>query len=147
MRPTPFWPLLRRALRARCPVCGRGPLFAGPYQMRDYCPLCGFRYRRAVEYGSGGYLSGAISLNMLITGSVPLAALVVIAARGLAIPTGVQLAVALAWCVIFPLLFHRVAVALWLALDLRLNPPAPHELAAAPPRPSPGNSGEPDEPG
>lgn len=133
MRPTPIRPLLARTLRARCPVCGRGPLFSGLYTMRDFCPLCGYRYRRAVEYGAGGFLSGAISLNMLITGAVPLAALVVIAARGLVIPVGVQWAVAVAWTILFPFLFHRVAVALWVALDLRLNPPAPHELAAAPP--------------
>jgi uncharacterized protein (DUF983 family) len=134
MRPTPFGRLLARALRARCPICARGSLYRGLYALRDYCPLCGFRFRRAVEYGGGGYLSGAVSLNVLITGAVPLAALVYLAATRAAVPVAVQLAVAVLWALIFPLLFHRVACALWLAIDLRLNPPAPHELAAAPPR-------------
>jgi hypothetical protein len=58
-----------------------------------------------------------------------------LAATGGQVPLVVQLALAVAWVIIFPLLFHRLACGLWIAIDLRLNPPAPHELAAAPPKP------------
>jgi uncharacterized protein (DUF983 family) len=122
-------------LRGRCPVCGQGPLFSGLFTLRDFCPLCGYRYRRAVEYGAQGFLSGALSINMIITGAVPLAALIIIAANRIAVPVIIQFVVAAVWTLLFPLLFHRLACGLWIALDLRLNPPAPHELAAAPPRP------------
>ena len=61
-------------------------------------------------------------------------ALIYVAANRIDAPLAVQLLVGVAWCVIFPLLFHRTAIAVWVALDLRLNPPAQHELAAAPPR-------------
>lgn len=134
MRPTPIGPLLARSLRGRCPVCGQGPLFQGLYTLRDFCPLCGFRYRRAVEYGPDGYLSGAISLNILLTGGVVAAVLIYLAASGAQVPMLTQLVLAVAWVIVFPLVFHRVACGLWIAIDLRLNPPAPHELAAAPPK-------------
>ena len=134
MRPTPFLRLLARGLRGRCPVCARGALFKGLYTLRAYCPECGFRYHRAVEYGAEGYLTGAISLNVLLTGGVAAAALIYVAANRIDAPVTLQLLIGVAWCVVFPLLFHRTAIAVWLALDLRLNPPAPHELAAAPPR-------------
>ena len=134
MRPTPFLRLLARGLRGRCPVCARGALLKGFFTLREYCPECGFRYHRAVEYGAEGYLTGAISLNVLLTGGVAAAALIYAAANRIDAPLALQLLIGAAWCIAFPLLFHRTAIAVWLALDLRLNPPAPHELAAAPPR-------------
>lgn len=134
MRPTPFLVLLARCLRGRCPVCGRGPLFQGAFALRPLCPDCGYRYRRAVEYGPEGFLSGAVTINILLTGAVPSVWLIYLAATGGDVPLAVQFAVAVIWTVAFPWLFHRVAVGLWVALDLRLNQPAEHELAAAPPR-------------
>ena len=38
-----------RALRLRCPVCGRGRLFRR-MTMLKHCAHCGFRYERDVEY-------------------------------------------------------------------------------------------------
>lgn len=143
MQPTPFWSLVIRGLRARCPVCSRGPLYGGPFQVLPVCSLCGYRYSRQAEYGGGGYLSGAISLNIMITGAVPLILLVWLAASGRLPAIWLQFVVGLSWAALFPLLFHRVACALWLAIDLRLNPPAMHELAVAPPRPARSASDEP----
>ena len=137
MRPTPFGPLFARGLRARCPICGNGPLFAGLFALRSYCPLCGFRYARAREYGAQGYMAGVISLNIMITGAVALGWLVYVAASGLTVPLLTRYLIVAAWAIIFPIFFHRVACAVWIALDLRLNPPAEHELAAAPPRSTP----------
>jgi uncharacterized protein (DUF983 family) len=34
-------PLIRTALRARCPRCGQGPLFEGYLKVRERCPACG----------------------------------------------------------------------------------------------------------
>jgi uncharacterized protein (DUF983 family) len=134
MRPTPFGRLLARGLRGRCPVCARGPLFKALYTLREYCPACGYRYHRAIEYGSEGYLSGAVSLNVMLTGGVLAAVLIYLAATDAGVPVAVQFVAGAAWTIAFPLLFHRAAIGIWIALDLRLNPPAPHELAAAPPR-------------
>lgn len=134
MEPTPIRPLLARTLRGRCPVCGRGPLFAHLFTLRQFCPACGFRYHRAIEYGGEGYLSGAISLNVMLTGGVLAFVLIYLAATGQRPSLAAELAAGIAWTVIFPLLFHRLAIGIWVALDLRLNPPLEHELAAAPPR-------------
>jgi uncharacterized protein (DUF983 family) len=135
MRATPFGILLQRCLRGRCPVCGQGPLFASVLSLRQHCPECGYRYQRAVEYGSGGFVTGAMSINLVLTGLVAAVAVIYVAATGLAIPLWVQLAVGIAWTIVFPLAFHRLAVGVWVALDLWFNPPLDHELAAAPPRP------------
>ena len=135
MRATPISALLVRSLRGHCPVCGRGPLFSSILALRPYCPECGYRYRRAIEYGSDGFLSGAVSINVLLTGTIAAATIIWIAANGLRIPIAVQLAIGIAWTIVFPVAFHRFAVGLWIALDLRFNPPLEHELAAAPPRP------------
>ncbi len=32
---------MKRGFAARCPACGRGPLFAGYLAVRDHCPDCG----------------------------------------------------------------------------------------------------------
>ena len=37
-------PLIRTALRARCPRCGQGPLFEGYLKVRERCPVCGLSH-------------------------------------------------------------------------------------------------------
>lgn len=35
-----FWTALRRGMAARCPVCGKAPLFAGWLRVRTCCAVC-----------------------------------------------------------------------------------------------------------
>jgi hypothetical protein len=41
--------LFARALRPRCPNCGRGGLFTSWLRMRSSCPVCGLEVERGVE--------------------------------------------------------------------------------------------------
>src|SRR5262249_54898084 len=59
--------VLGRALRLRCPRCGRTRLFAGWFRMRDTCAACGLRYER-----EQGYFVGAIYVNYLLTAALGL---------------------------------------------------------------------------
>ncbi|WP_184474902.1 DUF983 domain-containing protein [Rhizorhapis suberifaciens] len=40
----PFLPLLRRALRGRCPSCGKAPLFRRFLKAVEHCKNCGQRW-------------------------------------------------------------------------------------------------------
>ncbi len=52
---------LARAIRKRCPQCGRGELFAHWARLRERCGVCGLVYRRAP-----GAELGAMTLSTLI---------------------------------------------------------------------------------
>ena len=79
-----------RALRLRCPRCGRGRLFAGWFTMHDKCSECGLDLRR-----EPGFYLGSIYINYGLTATF----------------------VTLAFCVLVPLAFFRYARSLWLSMD------------------------------
>lgn len=103
--------LLVRALRLRCPACGRGRLFDGWFAMLAHCPVCDFRYER-----EQGYFVGAIYVNFALTvlvGLVPVVAADI--AWGLTLAQ--QLAIALPLMVIVPVVGFRWSRSLWLMVD------------------------------
>jgi uncharacterized protein (DUF983 family) len=108
--------LISRALRLRCPACGRAKLFRNWLSMNDPCPECGRKFDRAP-----GYLLGAIYFNYGAT-----ALLVVIFYFTFFLTkqlTGKQLLwTPTAFSVLFPLWFFRYARALWIAFDERWDP-------------------------
>jgi uncharacterized protein (DUF983 family) len=108
--------LIGRALRLRCPACGRAKLFRNWLSMNDPCPDCGRKFDRAP-----GYLLGAIYFNYGVT-----ALLVVVFYFSMFLSgtlTGKQLLWTLtAFAVLFPLWFFRYARALWIAFDERWDP-------------------------
>jgi uncharacterized protein (DUF983 family) len=108
--------LIGRALRLRCPACGRGKLFRSWISMNDPCPECGRKFDRAP-----GYLLGAIYFNYGVT-----ALLVVVFYFSMFLTgtlTGRQLLWTLtAFAILFPLWFFRYARALWIAFDERWDP-------------------------
>ena len=53
--------LFGRALRLRCPNCGKGALLRHWFQLQDNCSVCGFRYERGEE----GYQVGSLTVNMI----------------------------------------------------------------------------------
>ena len=105
-----------RALRLKCPRCGKGQLFSGWLQMNPRCPNCRLTFLR----GPGYYL-GSIYLNygwttLIVTASYILGRFV------WKVPAQQMIWPLLVFCCLFPLLIFRHARALWLALDCRCDP-------------------------
>jgi len=100
-----------RALRLRCPRCGRSPLYAGWFRMHERCAACGLRYER-----EQGYFVGAIYVNYAVTVFVA-AGTVLVLDWTLGLTLTAQLAIGIALGTLVPLLFFRYARSLWLSLD------------------------------
>jgi len=115
-----------RAMRLRCPMCGKSPVFVPWHSLRclrdwftplDGCPRCGYAYERetgyfllsiwAVNYGFGSLMGIAIYLVLETFLSLPLPEL---------------LFWVIAPVVVFNLLFARHSKALFLALDHYFDP-------------------------
>jgi uncharacterized protein (DUF983 family) len=115
--------MLIRALRLRCPRCGRAQIFRGWFTMNDDCQSCGRRFNR-----DAGYLLGSIYFNYGIT-----AMLVVIMYFAMffgdVLADHQRLLVLSAFAVLFPTWFFRYARALWIAFD-ELWDPWPNEEEA-----------------
>jgi uncharacterized protein (DUF983 family) len=107
--------LIGRALKLRCPRCGRGSLFVRGFSMNQRCPECGLLFDRAP-----GYYLGSTYINYGITALI--ITVFFIAGRFYFNISGSLLLWPLfAFCVIFPLLIFRQARALWLALDCQFD--------------------------
>ena len=110
LRPT-FGTAFGRALRLRCPRCGKGRLFAGWFRMVPECSDCQLKYERAPGYflGSAYFNYGATALILTVS-YMSLHFGAGFSNRALTPPLA-------AICVIFPLFFFRYARSLWLAMD------------------------------
>lgn len=108
-----------RALRLRCPNCGRGPILASFNAVHDHCSACGFRYARSDD----DYFSGAMFFGMLIGETLAVVGLVgVVIASWPNVPWnflqfGGPLILFAVMILLFP--FSRVA---WLAVDVLVRP-------------------------
>ena len=56
------------AVMARCPRCGRGPLFKNVLELRDSCDRCGLDYR-FIDTGDGPAVFAIFILGFLICGA------------------------------------------------------------------------------
>src|ERR1700704_4979354 len=110
-RPATLGILRLRAMRLRCPRCGRARIFRGWFAMNDECQACGRRFNR-----DAGYLLGSIYFNYGIT-----ATLVVILYFAMffgdVLADNHRLLVLSAFAVLFPTWFFRYARALWITFD------------------------------
>jgi uncharacterized protein (DUF983 family) len=59
----PIW----AGFRARCPRCGKGPLFRGFLALRDKCPSCGLDYGFA-DPGDGAVVPILLIAGFIVTG-------------------------------------------------------------------------------
>jgi len=103
--------VLTRGARVRCPSCGIGKLFQGLFRMKTHCSECGFRFERPP-----GYFLGSTYINYGFTAAITTAVYVVLL-FGFRVPRETLLPFALGFCLIFPLVFFRLARSLWLSLD------------------------------
>lgn len=109
--------LVGRAITRRCPYCGGGRVYRNLVALKDTCPTCGIPFEREEGYFVGTYavnLVAALVLGMVTVVSVlALTDLSVLQIQIL----GVAVAIAL------PILGYPLSAALWMALDLVLDPP------------------------
>lgn len=111
-----IWLLLSRGLRQRCPVCGRGKIFAGFFKTYERCPVCGFAYEREPGYYTGAMVVNLVVSELLITAiAVPLAASQVVS-----IPYLIALGVTLP--VLLPIIFYRPTKSIWMSIDHMIHP-------------------------
>jgi uncharacterized protein (DUF983 family) len=108
--------LVARAIRLRCPACGRGKIFAGWFTMHDACPHCGRPFLRGP-----GFFLGSIYFNYFVTAL--LVTVIYFAFFFSELLTDRQLLVlTLALALAFPIWFFRYARALWIAFDELWDP-------------------------
>lgn len=106
-----FFGRIVRALRLRCPRCGRGKLFAGLFRMNKQCSECGLDLER-----EPGFYLGSIYFNYGLTALAVVAVYVPAVAMGHG-RNSPLLWGTLAFCLLFPLWFFRYARSLWLSMD------------------------------
>jgi len=121
--------LASRALRLRCPHCGKGRVLDGFNSVHHHCSACGFRFTRSDD----NYFSGAMFFGMMI--GETLAVLVIGAAIWITYPnvpwTFLQYAIPVVLLGVMIMLFP-VSRVVWLAIDVMLRPVEPSELVALP---------------
>ncbi len=111
-----YFTLVGRALRLRCPVCGKGKLFRGWFSMHGHCPQCNANFQR-----EPGFYLGSIYFNYGLT-----ALLCTIISVSMMFNRRVEqwqlIAVTLSIAVLFPIWFFRYARSLWLGFDQYMDP-------------------------
>jgi len=120
--------LFGRALRLRCPNCGRGKVFSSWLRMRARCPVCGLK----LERGEEGYQVGSYMFN-IVAAELAFAAvfLAIVAATWPTPPWKLLEYGGIVMMVIAPLVFFPFSKTLFLAFDLVFRPATRDELLPA----------------
>jgi uncharacterized protein (DUF983 family) len=125
---------LGRAVRLRCPRCGRGRVCDGWFGVRPHCAACRFRFDR----GEPGYFIGAMLLNLIAAELVFAAGLVaVLVATWPDPPWDAMLYAGVPLMVLVPIAFFPFSRAIWIACDLAIRPSEPHDTAPGGPADGP----------
>jgi uncharacterized protein (DUF983 family) len=118
--------LFGRALRLRCPNCGRSRLFTSWFRMRQRCPVCGLKTERGDEgYQVGSYMFNIIAAELLF-------AALFIGAILLTWPSPPWTLLeygGIALMILAPFVFFPFSKTLFLAFDLIFRPAAHDELS------------------
>lgn len=108
--------LLKRGVRQRCPVCGRGKIFSGWIKTYERCSACNFAFER-----EPGYYSGAMAVNLVVSELLIAAIAVPLAAsQSVSVTTLIALGVTLPF--LLPVLFYRPTKSLWMSVDHFFHP-------------------------
>jgi uncharacterized protein (DUF983 family) len=117
--------LMGRALRFRCPHCGKGWVLTRGGSVKDHCMSCGLRFQRSED----DYFSGAMFFGMLLgEGVFALGCLLVLIVSWPNVPwTALTYGAPLGMLLLLPILlpFSKVV---WLAVDVLIRPVMPEEL-------------------
>ena len=116
---------MARALRLRCPHCGRGGLFRGILAVRPECTNCGLAFFR-----ESGYFVGSMYINVVLTEII----LTIVYITSLFLPPlfdldwRIEFALWILAAIVLSLGLTRWTRSVWLAVDYWLEPWAPsHE--------------------
>lgn len=104
------WQMLGRGLTLRCPNCGGRTVFRGLFGINERCARCGLVFAR-----EEGFFIGGLVINYTVT-AVPLLLPLLIAVFVDAVDVRTAVIVAVAWCLLFPVLFYNPSRSLWLML-------------------------------
>lgn len=122
--------LLGRALRLRCPSCGKARLNATWFRVHRGCPNCGLR----TERGEHGYLVGTYMFNLVASELVFAAALVgTLVATWPDPPWDLLQVAAPLFMIALPVLFYPFSRNVFLAFDLIFRPERPEDYPNAAP--------------
>ena len=113
--------LLRRGLRQRCPVCGRGKIFSGIFKTYERCPACGFAFER-----EPGYYTGAMAVNLVVS-ELLIVIIAVPLAASQAVPVITLIILGCTIPILLPLLFYRPTKSLWMSFDHFIHPAETNE--------------------
>lgn len=61
-------PVIVSAVKARCPRCGKGPLFTQVLNLRDACSSCGLSYK-FIDTGDGPAIFAIFILGFIVLGA------------------------------------------------------------------------------
>jgi uncharacterized protein (DUF983 family) len=116
-----------RALRRRCPECGRGRMFLGWFTLASRCPACGLSFERdeREDYWLGAYLLNFMATEVLFAVLV----LVVLVATWPEPAWSLLTWLGAAQMIVTPIVFYPFSKALWLAGDLVFRPPNAGDFA------------------
>jgi|GEM_PF-472218 len=111
-------PMIARALRRRCPVCGSRKISRHPVHVHQHCPTCELNLERRV-----GSFIGGVGVNTVIS----FAALLVVVIAGFAYTRGEGsllwvLLPALGTAVLVPCYFYARSRLLWVAIEVMMVP-------------------------
>lgn len=116
--------MIGRALRLRCPACGRGKMFRKWINLRDNCESCGFRFDRHEK----DYFIGSYTINLIVSELIVVAAMVaVILLTWPNVPWDRMKWTLIACMIPAPLVTYPYSKSLWLAVDLTFQPPRSFE--------------------
>ena len=108
--------LLRRGLRQRCPVCGRGKIFKGFIKTYERCPVCNYAFER-----EPGYYTGAVAVNLVVS-ELLITVIAVPLAASQTVPLSVLIVLGCTLPFLLPLLFYRPTKSLWMSFDHFVHP-------------------------
>ena len=111
-----YWKILARAIRLRCPACGRGRVFRNWFQTHEHCASCGIKFNR-----EAGFFLGSIYFNYGLTALVLAVAYPVLLFR-YRLDEQLLLFGSLTFAVLFPILFFPFSRSLWLGFDQYWDP-------------------------
>lgn len=108
--------VVSRALKLRCPRCGKGPLFKNLIFMHERCPDCSLKYERAPGYFLGStYVNYGFMAITLTSAYMGLHYGAELSNEVLIVPLSV-------YCLVMPIILFRYARAWWLAMDCYCDP-------------------------
>jgi uncharacterized protein (DUF983 family) len=107
----------RQVWTLRCPICGIGKIFRNFINMAPACTVCGFVYEREQGYFIGAmYINYGVTVLAIMAGWIILELVVKVPSDLLVWLLGI-IAIGI------PICFYPYSKALWMALDLSVDPP------------------------